>query len=384
MWKRLTITAVVIAVLLGGLGYFQIVFKPQMIRGFISKATPPPATVSAEAARTEQWVDRVSAIGTLVSIQGVDIASQVAGVVTEVSFESGQTVEAGRLLVQLDVSVEEADLRSNRALLKEAEVGFERQNDLLKKSVASEANVDTARAKRDTAMAAVTKTAAVIEQKSLKAPFGGRLGIRRVEKGQYVSPGLALVTLQALDPIRVDFPVPEQSLRRLRIGQTIEVEVDAFPGMKFRGTIEALDARVQQETRTLTVRGRLANAGLRLLPGMFANVAVLADAPVEVVTVPRTAITYSLYGDSIYVIPPTPPQPDAAQAAQPADKPAPLPVERRFVKVGTTQGDRVAVAEGLKPGERVVTSGQIKLNAGSRVVVSSADPLTASPERPKE
>lgn len=381
MSKRLLIVGILLAVFLGGLAYFQIVFKPQMIRGFITKQTPPPVTVTAEIARAEQWIDRLAAIGTLVSIQGVDIASQVPGVITDVSFESGQTVEAGRLLIQLDVAVEEADLKSNRALLREAEIAFERQTDLLRKNVTSEANLDSARAKRDTAQAAVTKTAAVIAQKSLRAPFAGRLGIRRAEKGQYVSPGVALVTLQALDPIRVDFPVPEQALPRLRIGQTIELDVDSHPGVTFKGHVEALDARVQQDTRTLTVRGRLPNPELKLLPGMFANVAVLADKPVDVVTVPRTAVTYSLYGDSVYVIVPAlPPQ---AGANQP-DKPEPFAIERRFVKTGSVQGNRVAIAEGMKPGERIVTSGQIKLNPGSRVLISADNPLAPPAATPRQ
>jgi membrane fusion protein (multidrug efflux system) len=381
MSRRFVIAFVIVAVLLGGLGYFQLVFKPQMIRGFMSKMAPPPATVAVDTARAEQWIDRISAIGTLVSIQAVDITSQVSGIVTEVSFESGQTVEVGRLLVQLDVSVEQADLRSNQALLRDAEITFDRQTDLLRKNVTSEANLDSARAKRDTAQAAVSKTAAVIAQKSIMAPFAGRLGIRKVEKGQYVSPGMSLVTLQALDPIRVDFPVPEQALRQLRIGQTIELSVDAHPGATFRGEIEALDARVQQDTRTLIVRGRLSNPEQKLLPGMFANVAVLADKPNDVVTVARTAVTYSLYGDSVYVVPDSTPPEGGGQAG---DQAAPLPVDRRFVRVGATQSDRVAIVEGLKVGERVVTSGQIKLNAGSKVIVSAGEPLPPPAQLPKQ
>lgn len=381
MSRRLLITGVIISVLLGGLAYFQLVFKPQMIRTIITGKAPPPVTVSVDTARNEQWIERIAAIGTLVSIQGVDITTQVAGVVTDVSFDSGQTVEAGRLLIQLDVSVEEADQRSNRALLREAELAFDRQTDLIRKNVTSEANLDAARAKRDTAAAALTKISAVIAQKSIRAPFQGRLGIRKVEKGQYVSPGVSLVTLQALDPIRVDFPVPEQALARLRLGQAIALELDAYQGITFKGEIEALDARVQQDTRTLVVRGRLANPDLKLLPGMFANVAVLSDKPTDVITVPRTAVTYSLYGDSVYVVPPTPP---AAAAKPDATAPEPVAIERRFVKTGTAQGNRVSITEGLKSGERVVTSGQIKLNAGSKVIVAAGNPLVPPARTPRQ
>lgn len=239
MVKRFVIVGAVIAVLLGGLGYFQFVFKPQMIKSFLSTMTPPPATVTAEAARIEKWIERLSSIGTMIASQGVEIASQVAGVVTEVTIESGKEVEPGTKLVQLDTSVELADLASSRATLREADVAFERQTDLMQKKVTSEANLDTARAKRDTAQASVKRIEAVIAQKGIASPFGGRLGIRKVEKGQYVTAGMALVSLQALNPIRVDFPMPEQYIGKLRVGQPIELTFDAFPNQVFGGEIQS-------------------------------------------------------------------------------------------------------------------------------------------------
>jgi membrane fusion protein, multidrug efflux system len=259
MSRRFIITAVVIAVLLGGLGYFQFVFKPQMVRTFLSQMRPPPATVTAEAVRTEKWIERLSSIGTMIASQGVEVTSQVAGIVTEVLIESGAEVEQGTKLVQLDTSVEVADLASAIATQREAEVAYERQADLMQKRVTSEANLDTARAKRETAQAAVKRIQAVIAQKGIVSPFGGRLGIRKVEKGQYVSAGLALVSLQALNPIRVDFPMPEQQIGKLRVGQPIELTVDAYPNQVFGGEIQSLDARVAQDTRTLLVRGLLPN-----------------------------------------------------------------------------------------------------------------------------
>jgi membrane fusion protein (multidrug efflux system) len=380
MLKRFLIAGIILAAFIGGLAYFQLVFKPQMIKDFLAKQVPPPATVTAEAARSDEWVEQLPAIGTLIASQGVDIASQVAGIVTALGFESGQEVPKGKLLVQLDISVELADLASAEATLREADVAFKRQSDLLTKNVTSEANVDTARAKRDTAMAAVNRIKAVIAQKSILAPFAGRLGIRKVELGQYVSPGLALVTLQALDPIWVDFPMPEQSVGKLQTGQTIELSVDAFPGKVFKGAVAWLDARVSQETRTLLTRGTLANPESKLLPGMFANVAVLAGTPAEVVTVPRTAVTYSLYGDSVYVVKPEEPKAGEAQAA-PAGGPV-LVVERRFVTSGQVRGDRVAITSGLKAGEQVVTTGQLKLDNGSRVRIDNSQGLKPPAERP--
>ena len=302
MTRRFIITGLVAVLLLGGLAWFNFSFKPNMIKTILSSQVPPPATVTSEAARTEKWIEQLPSIGTLISSHGVDMTSQVAGIVTEVYLESGADASRGSSLVQLDIAVENADLASAKATLQEAEVAFQRQEDLIAKRVTSEANLDTARAKRDTAMAAVKRIEAVIAQKTIKAPVSGRLGIRKVERGQYVSPGMVLVTLQQLDPIRVDFPMPEQLISKLRVGQQVEVTVDTFPGEVFKGEIESLDARVAQDTRTLLVRGSLPNGTRKLLPGMFANVVVLAGDPRDVVTVPRTAVTYSLYGDSVYAV----------------------------------------------------------------------------------
>jgi membrane fusion protein (multidrug efflux system) len=387
MTRRFVITAVVIAALLGGLAYFQFVFKPQMIHSFLSQMKPPPVTVTAEAARTERWIEQLTSIGTLIASQGVDIASQVAGVVTQVLIESGTEVEQGTKLVQLDVAVELADLASARATLREADVAFDRQTDLMQKRVTSEATLDTARAKRDTAQAVVKRIEAVIAQKAIAAPFSGRVGIRKVEKGQYVSAGMALVSLQALDPIRADFPMPEQHIGKLRVGQAVELTVDAFPGQVFKGEIQSLDARVAQDTRTLLVRAILPNKERRLLPGMFANVTVLAGEPADVVTVPRTALTYSLYGDTVYVVKPAPAT--AKDGTAPLGAPGgpaggQLLAERRFVRTGQVREDRVAVTFGLTAGEEVITTGQLKLNPGASVHIDNTQPLNRPEARPKQ
>jgi membrane fusion protein, multidrug efflux system len=379
---RFLITGIVAAVLLGGIAWFNFSFKPNMIKTIMSSQVPPPATVTSEAAKSEQWIEQLTSIGTLISSHGVDITSQVAGIVTEVYVQSGQDAERGSKLVQLDIAVETADLASSRATLEEAEVAYQRQTDLIAKKVTSEANVDTARAKRDTALAATKKIEAVIAQKTILAPLSGRLGIRKVERGQYVSPGMMLVTMQQLDPMRVDFPMPEQAIGKLRVGQEIEIGVDAYPGVVFKGKIESLDARVAQDTRTLLVRGSLPNPDRKLLPGMFANVVVLLGAPRAVVTVPRTAVTYSLYGDSIYVVTPMPGQgstPDAAKGGE-----AKLVADRRFVKTGQARDDRVAIVSGITVGDQVVTTGQLKLNPGAAIRVDNAQPLTRPEERPKQ
>jgi membrane fusion protein (multidrug efflux system) len=387
MSLRFTITGVLAALFVGALAWFNFSFKPNLIKTIISSQVPPPATVTSEAARTEKWIEQLASIGTLISSHGVDVTSQVAGIVTEVHAASGSEVEQGAPLVQLDIAVEEADLASAKAVLAEAEMAFKRQADLIEKRVTSEANLDTARAKRDTALAAVNRIEAVIAQKSIRSPVAGRLGIRKVERGQYVSPGMTLVTVQALDPIRADFPMPEQAIGKLRVGQQIEISVDAYPGAVFKGTIESLDARVAQDTRTLLVRAHLPNKQRKLLPGMFANVTVFVGEPRAVVTVPRTAVTYSLYGDSLYVVKavdqPAGGAPGQADAAA-KDGERKLVAERRFVKTGQSRDDRVAINSGIAAGEEVVTTGQLKLNPGAAIRIDNDQPLIRPEERPKE
>jgi membrane fusion protein (multidrug efflux system) len=282
--------------------------------------------------------------------------------------------------------VEEADLTRNQAMLLEAEHDLKRQESLVKGRIVSQAVVDTTISKRDTAAASVQKMEAQIAQKNIKAPFSGRLGLRHVEKGQYVSPGQALVWLQSLDPIWIDFPVPEGDLGKLKPGATIELTVSAYPGKVFTGAIEAFDARVTAESRTLMVRGVLPNADHKLLPGMFANVGVLEGKPKDLVTVPRTAVTYGLYGDSVWVVKESPPEPEKT-AAVGADTPVPTPqltAERRFVRVGPSQGDEVAILEGIKAGEQVITSGQLKLHPDMAIKIDNARPLTPQAERPRQ
>jgi membrane fusion protein (multidrug efflux system) len=395
MIKRFIIAAVIIGLFLAGVGWFNLIFKPKMIADFVSKMAPPAATVTAEPAKLENWTDRVHSVGTLLAIEGVEVAPEVGGIVSDYYFDSGQDVKKGEKLVQLDISVEEADLKNNKALLKEAELNLERQSSLVKRQVTSQATLDSALAKRDSAQAKVQRTEALIAQKTITAPFAGQLGLRRVEKGQYVSSGQALVWLQALDPIWVDFPVPEGEMADFKVGAKIELTVDTYDGQVFEGDVEAFDARLNQDSRTLMVRGRLKNPDRKLLPGMFAQVAVLAGSPKELVTVPRTAVTYTLYGDSVWVVKEGSAEPAGmpsasvdAGAAVAADAPLPqeptLTVERRFVHVGPAEQGRVAILDGVKAGEQVVTSGQLKLHPGATVKIDNANALKPPAVMPKQ
>ena len=383
------LTAVIMLTLIGGLAAFQLVFKPAMIKSFLAKAVPPPATISTDIARAENWVPKLPSVGSLISIQGIDVTTQVAANVSAVLFDSGQEVAAGTKLITLESSIEQADLLNNQALLRQTELDLARQNDLSLRSIASQATQQAAQAKRDSAAATVQRTAAVIAQKTIFAPFAGKLGIRKVELGQYVSPGMSIATLQALNPIRVDFPMPEQDVSKLKVGQTVELTVDAFPKQIFKGQIASLDARVNLDTRTLLVRAQLPNPEKKLLPGMFANLSVLSGDGAGVVTVPRTAITYSLFGDSVFVVKPAPENnaaeaaPNSATAATPAPAAPTFIAERRFVRVGEAREDRASIVEGLATGDQVVISGQLKLQNGARVKVDNSVVMQPPAERPK-
>ena len=295
------------------------------------------------------------------------------GVVRTINFESGQDAQKGQLLVQIDDSVEQADLKSNLATLRNAELALERQRQLITGGSTATAQVDSALAARDSAAAAADRTRALIAQKALAAPFAGRLGLRKIDAGQYIQPGTSIVTLQQLDPIDVDFPVPEQDIARVAVGQPIEIVVDAFEGKTFAGKVTSIDARVSIEARTILVRAQVSNPQTELRPGMFANVALLVGKGVDVITLPRTSVTYSLYGDTVYVVKPQP-APDGSAPA-PADQP--MIAERHVVKTGDTRGDRVSILSGVAAGERVITEGQLKLQPNARVRIDEAGGLKA-------
>ena len=372
-----------LAALTGRLAYFQFVIKPVMVKGFITAAfAPKPTTVTAEAARVEQWRPELTAIGTLRAIQGVAIAPQAAGDVTAIHFESGDDVEAGALLINIDDSVEQADLANGLAQLKNADSTLARQRTLVAQGNTPQSTVDTAIATRDSAAATVERTRAVIAQKAIKAPFAGRLGLRNVDLGQYVAVGTSLVTLQRLDPIYADFPVPEEALNSMATGQAVRMRVDAIPGRSFAGKIEAIDARVSAESRNVTARAVFANPDRKLLPGMFANLTVTTGEPAAVLTLPRTAIVYSLYGDDVFVVTPAPHAREQGGLSENGG-PSGLIVERRLVRVGPARGERIAIEEGLRAGERVVTAGQIKLQAYSPVTLDETPALPAPAETPR-
>jgi membrane fusion protein (multidrug efflux system) len=370
--RSFTITFLALAALVGGLAWFQFKVKPAMMVGIMSQIPRPVNGVSVEAAREESWTPRLAAIGTFKAVPGIDVSGQLAGLVAEVAVRNGQDVEKGALLFRIDDATEQADLKSNAATLKNATVAYERQQSLMARGVAAQANLDLAIAARDTAAAAVERAKVLISQKAITAPFAGRVGIRKVDVGQYVAAGAALTSLQQLDPIYLDFPAPEQFLGDLALGQSVTARIDGLDGAKATGKIVNIDARVDRDTRTVLVRAEIPNPDKKILPGMFANAEVEAGAPRKSVTAPRTAIAYSLYGDSVYVAVPDQTNSDTLRA------------ERRFVRLGEVRGERVALLEGVKPGDKVVTQGQVKLQPNAPVKIDAEPGLPPLNPRPRQ
>ena len=386
MTKRFIIVGLVFGLLIGGLAFFHFVFLPSMIKQAILGAPKPAETISAESAKTEKWAPYIRAIGSVSAVNGIEVAPKVAGIVKEFSFDSGADVEKGAKLVKLDDAAEQADLRNLEATATSAELELTRQRTLAQRGVSARKDLEAAQASVDALRAQTDKVRTTIADKSVIAPWSGRLGIRHVDVGAYVQAGQALVWLQTLDPVYVDFTVPETEYDRIRIGQTVETTYSTYPDEVFTGKIAALDARVDEATRTINVRAELPNPDHKIVPGMFASVSVVVDQPQAVLTVPETAVTYSLYGDSVFVVMPAKAAPaDQNQpAAQPAQAPAApaLQVERRFVKIGEVRMGRSSVLDGLKDGEQVVTAGQLKLRPGSSVKIDNSVALS-TPERTK-
>lgn len=360
MKRPLVLTVIALFVVFGGV--FGFIFgKKALIAKYLASYAPPPVAVVTEAVREERWDRSITAVGTLKAAQGVDIATEAAGTVTRIQFQPGQAVTRGAELLVLDDTVEVATLKSLLAQRRLAEINYERDQRLLRNKAISRTDYDKTESVFKDVGAQVEKTEAIIARKHIRAPFDGRIGIPLVDEGQYVNEGQSLVTLQALDTLDVDFSLPEQQLPRLFAGQKIRCTVQAYPDRRFEGAIVAVDAKVDANTRNALVRARVPNTALDLLPGMFVSVEVVVEESVPVLTVPETAVSYNLYGDSVFVVGP---------AAAPGEG---LRVERRYVGVGERRDRRVALREGVKAGEQIVTAGALKLDNGAAVVLDTRE-----------
>lgn len=362
--RMLIMLGVVLAVVLALAAYkgFSIYQQIQMF-----SAPQPAISVSAAVAREQPWQSRLPAIGTLKAYQGVDLTAEVQGTVKEVLFQSGEKVTLGQPLLQLDSEVERAILATAEAVRALARVEYQRGQDLIKRQAISKSEFDRLNAELLKAEASVTQLKAELDKKRILAPFAGTIGIRQVDTGDYLSPGTSFATLQDLSRLYVDFFLPEQDYPQLAIGQSVRLSLAAYPGEVFSGEISALNPKVEETTRNVQVRAMLPNPDNKLLPGMFANLEVLLPGEQPQVLVPETAITYTLYGNSVYVIGE---QKDDKGAVVKDDKgQVRLVVERRFVETGERRDGQVLVLKGLKAGEQVVTAGQLKLDNGAHVAI---------------
>jgi len=368
MTKRMVIMLAAVAVVFGLIFGFQ-VFKGIMIKKFITALSNPPQTISAAKANYSEWQPRIEAVGALRAVKGADLSLEVSGVVESISFNSGDDVEEGAALLKLRTADDVARLHSLEAMAELSDITYERDQKQFKMQAVSQATLDTDAANLKNAQAQVSQQQAIIDKKLLRAPFAGHLGIRAVDLGQYLGPGTVIVTLQALDPIFVDFFVPQQSVSQVQLGQPVTVKIDAFKAETFTGEISAINPKVDTGSRNVQVRATLKNPDHKLLPGMYATIDIATGSPHNYVTLPQTAITYNPYGDTVYVV------------VDGKDKDADGKLQRiarqTFVTVGPTRGDQVAVLKGLDEGDMVVTAGQIKLHNGSVVLIDNSVTPTA-------
>lgn len=341
-------------------------------------APQPAISVSAATAVEQPWQERLPAIGTLKAIQGVDLTVEVGGTVREVLFRSGEQVSLSQPLIQMDSEVEQASLATAQAELGLARVEFERGRSLVNRQSISKSEFDRLSASLQKANASVAQLQAQLAKKRILAPFAGTIGIRQVDVGDYLSSGTIIATLQDLSKLHVDFFLPEQAVPKLTLGARVQLSVVAYPGEQFDGEITAINPKVEDATRNVQVRAMLANPGNKLLPGMFANLQVLLPQSPPQVVVPETAITYTLYGNSVYVI--SEKKDKDGQVVKNDQGQAELMVERRFVATGERRAGQVVLLKGLKAGEQVVSSGQLKLDNGAHVAIATEP--AAAPGQP--
>jgi membrane fusion protein, multidrug efflux system len=355
------IIVVIAAIVLGAILGLQY-FGGRMGKKMMSAAASAPQTISTIQASASDWQSLIRATGTFRAVRGADLSAQAAGVVEQIAFDSGNEVPAGKILLRLKPNDDYAKLQQLQAAAELADQTLKRDQEQLAAQAISQANIDSDVSSLKSARAQVAAQQALIEEKIVRAPFAGQLGIRLVDLGQYLAAGTAVVTLQALDPMLIDFYVPQQTLAKLRPGLPVTAVVDAFPGQTFAGTVESINSKVDPSSRNVQVRGSFHNADKRLIPGMFATVQIADGEKTSRITLPQTAVTYNPYGNAVFIV---------EQHGNDAKGKPRYTVQQRFVKLGGTRGDQVAIEDGVKTGEVVVTAGQIKLRNGSSVIVNN-------------
>lgn len=370
MVRWFIIVGLLLSLLVGGLVWFNY-FRGKMIAQFFAGNKPPPASVSIAEAKSEVIPNLLTAVGDLAAVHQVNVTSDVNGRITEILFTAGANVKEGTPLVQLFDAPEQADLASFKAQSTMAQLSLDRAKQLAARQFGPQATVDQAQSAFDQANAGIARTQAVISQKTVRAPFDGELGVRKVEVGQYLTAGTQIVSLTDLSVLYANFTVTEKDSANLKVGQTVRVVVDAYPGRNFEGKITTIEPQIATDTRNIRVQATIANPDHILKPGMFTTTTVVLPDKPAVVTVPETAVDYTLYGDSVFVI--TEKKEDDGKTS--------LTAVRTFVQPGNRIQGRAEILKGLKPGDRVVAVGQLKLQSGAAVTISP-DPLPPIPATP--
>ena len=376
MTKRMLImigAVVLLVILLGGL------YALHIMKLIASIPKPAPQTVTATKVSSEDWQPALAAVGSVTPVRGVDVTTEIAGLVREIHFKSGQDVRQGDVLVELNADSDKAQLASLEAAADLSATVLKRDKAQFDAQAIAQAQVDADSADLKSKRALADQQKAIIDKKTIRAPFSGKLGITTVNPGQYVNPGDKIVTLQTIDPIYVDFNLPQKSIGALEVGQLVNVTTDGFAGVTFPGKITAISPKVDTTTRNVVVEATFSNPKRQLLPGMFANASVQVGDKKHYLTLPQTAITYNPYGSTVFVVMTADEAAAAARAkSNGASAPAAaasgsgLVVQQAFVTTGETRGDQVAILSGLKEGQQVVTSGQVKLKNGTPIVIDNS------------
>ena len=371
VWIVSIVGIVVVIVALVGIKVGQIRAMIQAGQSFV----PPPEAVTSAKVEAASWQSRRMAIGSLVAVHDVVLGAEFPGLIREVDFASGTTLKRGAVMVRLDTTNEEAQLASATADMELAKTALERARALRKGEANTPADLETAEARAKQTKAIVANIQATITKKTIRAPFDGRVAMKQVERGQVVSPGTPLATLQSVDPIYAEFSLPQQALADLKMGQVATLRVDSFPGKTWQGAVSTVNSEVDPTTRNVRVRATFPNKEGVLRPGLFANVEVSASDRRSVLTIPATAVVFAPYGDTVFVL-------DSAKDAAQDSAPSALVAQPRFIRLGERRGDLVAVVSGLKAGETVVSNGAFKLRKGARVVVNNslAPPVELDPK----
>ncbi|WP_371816892.1 efflux RND transporter periplasmic adaptor subunit [Polynucleobacter sp. MWH-Braz-FAM2G] len=376
MKRRMVIMLCGVFLLLGLIFTFNQV-KTFMIKHFISSMGLPPATVSTMVITSSEWQPKLTSVGNVRAFRGVELSTEIGGLVQSVPIKSGQDVKEGELLIKLNDASDVAQLNSLKAMADLAKVINERDRQQLAIQAISKNVFDTSAADAKSKQAQVEQQTALVAKKNLKAPFSGRVGIVSINPGQFVNPGDKLLTLQTLDPIFVDFNLPQNNAEQVQVGQEVVVTTDAFKDASFTGKITAVSPKVDTNTRNIQVEARLANPDKKILPGMFANVNINLGDQVKYLTLPQTAVTYNPYGSTVFIAKPTGKKDKQGNPA--------LEAQQVFVTTGLTRGDQVAILKGVEEGATVVTSGQLKLKNGTPLIINNkVQPANSPNPKPQE